>query len=200
MSFDASLEYGKAGESLIALWLRSRGFCVLPVYEKVIDEGKGPQLFIADGSLIAPDLLAFNGPKVYWVEAKHKTAFTWHRLTHRWVTGIDIRHYADYCRVAEKTPWPVWLLFLHDGGQAKDSPPNSPAGLFGGDLCYLQEHENHRHTNWGRSGMVYWAHETLRLVATLEDVYATRQRNLHLMGDARSTDPERRELDAVLHR
>lgn len=33
-----------------------------------------------------------------------------------------------------------------------------------------------------------------------DNVYATRQRNLHLVGDARSTDPERRELDAVLHR
>lgn len=171
MTFQSSLDYGKAGESAIASWLRRRGFCVLPVYEKIIHEGKGPQLYMVDGELIAPDLLVFTGTKTMWIEAKHKTAFTWHRLTGQWVTGIDLRHYADYCRVAQETPWPVWLLFLHDGGQAKDSPPNSPAGLFGHNLRYLQENEHHRHDNWGRSGMVYWAHDKLRLVATLEEVY-----------------------------
>jgi len=173
MSFQSSLDYGKAGESAIALWLRRRGFCVLPVYEKVIDEGKGPQLYMTDGSLIAPDLLAFNGSKTYWIEAKHKTAFSWHRISERWVTGIDLRHYQDYCQVDDQTPWPVWLLFLHDGGQAKDSPANSPSGLFGHTLAHLRQHENHRSSRWGTSGMVYWAYQTLRLVATLEEVYDT---------------------------
>lgn len=144
----------------------------MPVYEKILDTGKGPQLFMSDGGLIAPDLFAFrpDGSKVYWVEAKHKTAFTWHRITERWVTGIDMRHYGDYCKVAESSPWPVWLMFLHEGGQAKDSPPNSPSGLFGNTLDFLKTHENHRHANWGPSGMVYWAEGSLRKLATLEEV------------------------------
>jgi len=171
MSFAASLDYGRAGESAIAMWLRRRGFCVLPVYEKILDDHKGPQLYTAKSSLIAPDLLAFNTDKVLWIEAKHKTAFTWHRITQRWVTGIDQVHYLDYCQVAAQTPWPVWLLFLHEGGQAKDSPPNSPAGLFGNALSYLQKHENHRHDNWGRGGMVYWWHGDLKRIATIEEVY-----------------------------
>lgn len=88
------------------------------------------------------------------------------------MTGIDLRHYEDYCKVDDASPWPVWLLFLHRGGQAKDSPGNSPAGLFGKPLDYLRTHENHRHENWGRSGMVYWAHESLKLLADVEELYS----------------------------
>lgn len=165
MSFAQSLEYGVAGESAIARWLRHCGYSVLPVYEKIIDTGKGPQLYAPNTRLIAPDLLVFRGERVRWIEAKHKTAFSWHRKTERWVTGIDLRHYRDYCEVDDTSPWPVWLLFLHDGGQAKDSPPDSPSGLFGNALTYLREHENHRHENWGSGGMVYWAIGDLKLMA-----------------------------------
>lgn len=146
----------------------------MPVYEKLIDEGKGPQVLLPKRELIAPDLLVFRGQRgseqAYWIEAKHKTAFSWHRLTGRWVTGIDLRHYEDYCCIDDMTPWPVWLLFLHQGGQAKDSPPNSPSGLHGNRLSVLRGCENHRHDNWGRTGMVYWALESLIALAELGDV------------------------------
>lgn len=178
MTFARSLDYGMAGESDIARWLRSRGAIVLPVYEKIISEGKGPQLFLPESSLIAPDMLVFQTGRTFWIEAKHKTAFSWHRITERWVTGIDLRHYADYCRVADVSDFPVWLLFLHEGGQAKDSPSDSPTGLWGSELDSLRENENHRHRNGGRGGMVYWARECdggpLRLIATLDDLRAAR--------------------------
>jgi len=170
MSFRESYTYGVAGESAIAQWLRRRGFCVLPVYEKIVSEGKGPQLYLPEGSLIVPDLFTFKADKVLWIEAKHKTAFSWHRITERWVTGIDLRHYADYQEVDKVTPWPVWLLFLHEGGQAKDSPADSPAGLFGNELAKLTKCENHRHENWGKSGMVYWAIASLVKLAELKEV------------------------------
>lgn len=172
MSFHESLVMGQAGESAIAGWLKRKGFAVMPVYEKIMDTGKGPQLFMAETELIAPDLFVFHpdNKKVLWIEAKHKTAFTWHRITGRWTTGIDLRHYRDYCRVADLSPWPVWLMFLHQGGQAKDSPPDSPSGLFGNTLDYLKDNVNHTHANWGPSGMVYWAVGNLRQLATLEDV------------------------------
>lgn len=162
-------QFGVAGESRIARWLRALGYTVLPVYEKLVEDGKGPQLYLPQGHLIAPDLLVFNAKRVLWIEAKHKTAFSWHRLTSRWVTGIDVRHYEDYCRVQNETPWDVWLLFLHEGGQAKDSPANSPRGLFGNRLAYLRLHENHQHENWGRSGMVYWALDSLKHLAKLQE-------------------------------
>lgn len=164
------LAMGQTGETAIARWLRGRGFTVLPVYEKIVDTGKGPQLFMPEGTLVAPDMLVFKGHDALWVEAKHKTAFSWHRNTGRWVTGIDMRHYRDYCQVDDYSPWSVWLLFLHKGGQAKDSPADSPAGLFGETLSKLRFCINHTSDKWGTSGMVYWAHENLRLIAPLEEV------------------------------
>ena len=128
-AFDAALKYGVAGETAIARWLRARGNGVMPDYEKIVDTGTGLQIFLTDIELIAPDFLTFKGGKALWVEAKHKSAFTWHRISGRWVTGIDKRHYEHYLRVAEESGWPVWLLFLHEGMQAKDSPANSPSGL-----------------------------------------------------------------------
>lgn len=172
--FQRALHTGKVGESLIACWLRSLGYNVMPVYEIEIDAGKGPRLFAAQGELIAPDMFVFKETRVRWVEAKHKSAFTWHRNTQRWVTGIDMKHYEHYLGISQVSPWPVYLMFLHQGGQAKDSPPNSPAGLFGGELSHLRENENHRHGNWGKGGMVYWSHDTLTRYATLDQVLAAR--------------------------
>lgn len=165
--FDRQLKYGQAGESSIAKWLRSRGNSVLPVYEKIFDTGKGPRLFVPEGELIAPDLLVFGSHGTLWIEAKHKTAFAWHRISQQWVTGVDLKHYKDYLSINTQSPWPVWLLFLHDGGQAKDSPPNSPRGLFGNSLSILEGCEDHRHGNWGKSGMVYWAITSLICLASL---------------------------------
>jgi hypothetical protein len=174
LAFRESLSFGQAGESAISRWFQSKGYAVLPVYEKLLDTGKGPQLFMPhDRQLIAPDIFVFNGSKAFWIEAKHKTAFSKHRHTNRWVTGIDLRHYEDYLIVNSTTPWPVWLLFVQRGGQAKDSPADSPAGLYGNTLDYLSAHENHRHENWGKSGMVYWAIEHLKFIASLEEVLDT---------------------------
>ena len=157
MRFADKLEAGRgrAGETAIARWLIARGHSVLPVYEKIIEDGKGPQLFSASGGLVAPDLVAFKDGRVLWIEAKHKTAFTWWRIGQVFETGIDLRHYLDYLKVREKSGCPVFLLFLHKGGQAKDSPL-SPDGLYGNDLSVLAAHESHRDPRWGRSGMVYW--------------------------------------------
>jgi len=169
-SFSSQLSFGKVGESAIAEWFKRKGYAVLPVYEVEMNTGKGPQVFTLDAELVAPDMLCFNGKRVYWIEAKHKSVFTWHRITGRWTTGIDKHHYEDYLRVAEKSPWPVWLLFLHRNGYTDEPPHDCPAGLFGRELLYLREHENHQHKGWGKYGMVYWAHETLLQLATLEEV------------------------------
>lgn len=169
MTFSDQLEFGKAAESAIARWLIRRGCSVLPVYEKIISDGKGPQLFTATGNLVAPDLFVFTQKSACWIEAKHKTAFTWHRITRRFVTGIDLNHYSDYCKISESVNFPVWLMFLHRGGQAKDSEP-SPSGLFGESLNFLMTVENHRHTNHGRHGMVYWDIDRLRKFAEYTEV------------------------------
>jgi len=173
MNFEAQLVFGKTAESAIAKWLMRRGNSVLPVYEKIIDEGKGPQLFTGGEGLIAPDILTIKNGKVFWIEAKHKSAFTWYRKKQVFETGIDRRHYLDYLRVAETTTLQIWLLFLHRGGQAKDSSP-SPAGLFGNNLLILKNNISHESDLYGPSGMIYWTRTEdggpLRLLASLEEV------------------------------
>lgn len=167
MSFQANLERGKTGEGRIANWLISRGHCVLPVYEKEANDFKGPTLFTSEGTFVAPDMLVFKKDgKATWIEAKTKGGFTWHRISRRWVTGIDLHHYADYLKIARLSAWPIWLLFLHETPEgAKDTPQDmigkSPVGLFGNELLKLAKIENHRHENRGKNGMVYWAHESL---------------------------------------
>ncbi len=167
-------QQGRIGESQIGRWLNARGNCVLPVYEIEIPHGKGPRFHTPAGTFIAPDF--FIIPSMTWVEAKHKTAFTWHRLTERWTTGIDLRHYENYKRTQEESGRRVWLLFLHrcSTPDAPDieagCPPACLTGLFGGGLDYLSENENHRHENWGRHGMVYWAEPDLTKFAELSEI------------------------------
>jgi len=171
MTFQQMLTFGKTGEGIIAQWLRRKGYSILPVYENEQGQYKGPALYAVNAELIAPDMLVFKPTgKTIWVEAKTKSAFAYHRISGSWTTGIDLRNYADYLRVQAVSPWPVWLLFLQLAGQAKDSPPGCPTGLFGNSLDYLSKHEHHRHSNWGRSGMVYWQHTALRKIANLADI------------------------------
>lgn len=177
VAFAESLAVGQLGESKIARYLISRGNSVLPVYEKEIDTGKGPRFFTPRGQVVAPDMLVI-GTSIVWVEAKHKTVFSWHRLTRRWVTGIDLNHYEEYQRVASISRRPVWLLFLHREAHpdARDiaggCPPYCPVGLFGGSLSTLVRTENHRHRGWGRHGMVYWAERSLKMIASIQEIEA----------------------------
>lgn len=188
MKFAENLATGKVGESLIARYMMSRGHAVLPVYEIEKSSDKGPQLFEKNSGLVAPDMLVFTANGTMFVEAKHKSVFTWHRATLQWTTGIDLRHYGDYLRVAKRTQLPVWLMFYHreDAPDARDiqygCPAKCPTGLFGGELFCLLLKENHRSKPFdpsrpgfvghGHSGMVYWAERSLKKIASREDVEA----------------------------
>jgi len=174
MSFDNDLLFGKVGESSIARYLRKRGATILPVYEKLIDEGKGPQLFMPDKELIAPDMLALCRGKAQWVEAKHKESFTKWRKTDSWQTGIDRKHYEHYCKVCDETPYPVWLFFLHKGGVAKGCSESSPSGLFIQNLQKLRVCVDHISPPdyFTKSGMVFWNINSLILFASFQEVAA----------------------------
>lgn len=173
-SFAESLGYGQIGEGQIGRWIRSRGNCVLPVYEKEIDEGKGPRFFTPTGEHVAPDM--FVMPAMAWAEAKRKSVFSWHRQTQQWVTGFDLNHYEGYKETQRESRRPVWLMFLHESHEPdprdvkSGCPYRCPTGLFGGSLDYLSKHENHRHENWGRHGMVYWAVHHLKKLAELSEI------------------------------
>jgi hypothetical protein len=186
MSFKRQLTIGSVGESLIARWLMARGHAVLPVYEIETSSGKGPQLFSGSGGLVAPDMLVFTANGQMFIEAKHKSVFTWHRNTQQWTTGIDLQHYRDYLLVAKQTRLSVWLMFLHKSSVPDERdvkhgcPEKCPTGLYGGELFDLVTKENHRSKELdlyrdgfkghGKSGMVYWAIGSLRLLASLDEV------------------------------
>lgn len=175
-SFTENLAFGKIAESKIAQWLVARGHYILPVYEMLNDEKVGPRLFGPGQDFIAPDILVWNHRGTHWIEAKHKTVFTWHRLTRQWVTGIDRRHYHSYLGLAKAwQPWPIWLLFLHESNEPdeRDRPHcigDSPTGLYGDELLSLSQKVNHEHDNWGKTGMVYWAESNLKQLATLKEI------------------------------
>lgn len=178
MGFEQKLAQGRVGEGAISKWLQGRGHSVFPAYEIEKHSGKGPQLFASSGDLVLPDLLAFRAGEIRWFEAKHKTCFTWHRISGKWTTGIDLRHYDEYQAVAARTGLPVWLLFLHPKAEPSAAdrehgcPDTCPTGLFGNDLDVLAKVESHRSDRHGRSGMVYWAVDQLRLVAPASEVAA----------------------------
>lgn len=169
--FEDCLIIGTAGESAIAKWVRKKGAYVLPVYEKIIDNGKGPRLYTPSGELIAPDILVMSDKGISWIEAKHKSGFSWNRTRGIWVTGIDLRHYFDYINVAKSLPYPVFLLFLQAGEPTKDCPySHSPSGLYGGEILSLAKKESHRSDRHGPSGMVYWEISALKKYAEYNDV------------------------------
>lgn len=182
-NFDTQLQFGQIGEGYIAKWLRRCGWNVLPVYEKEIDTGKGPRLFMAEMSsrseLIAPDLFVIKNGRFVWVEAKRKTRFSWYGIGRRWVTGIDKRHFEDYLQVQSETNVPVWLMFLHTESTtwpvdiAKWGAPNAcPTGLYGEEINKLAVENaiSHQSDKYGPTGMVYWAHDTLKKLAELQEV------------------------------
>ena len=171
-SFEQTLAEGRVGESDVARWFISRGWGVLPAYEKEFNDHKGPRVFSASGQIVAPDMLVFKRGKVFWVEAKNKSAFTYHRKSGHWVTGVDQHHFDDYLRIADISGWPIWLMFVQRPGTAKDSPPDCPTGLFGGDISDLAISIHHAHKNGGPHGMVYWAVPPLKKICSLMEIAA----------------------------
>lgn len=182
VTFSDRLATGKVAEGLIANWLRFvRGCTLMPVYEIEKSHGKGPQIFTPTEEIISPDIFVCSRDGLLWIEAKHKTVFSWHRLTSRWVTGIDLHHYGQYQKVQDHFGWDVWLLFLHRESTPAEKdlihncPRECPVGLFGQSLDHLTANENHQDLRHGKTGMVYWAHNTLKVLASLEEVYGAKR-------------------------
>jgi len=186
-SFNDYYAEGRIGEGQIAQWARRLIYDMhLTAYEIEIPSGKGPRLLLNGYELIAPDFYAIriNGATVLckWIEAKHKTRFTWHFMSGNWQTGIDRRHYEDYLKVREVTQTLVYIMFLHRSNVpsnkdlANGSPLVCPTGLYCRTSDYLKDHEHHR-DKYERDGreypMVYWNEQDLgKPIATIEEVDA----------------------------
>ena len=179
MTFAENLETGRLGETLIARWLRRRGNFVVPAYEIEHQHGKGPRVYAPDGQIVAPDLLCLHpGRDPVWIEAKHKTVFSWYRRLGRWETGIDERHWQEYREIRRRIGYEVWLLFLHRErrpwhGDIQYLPfgvTECPVGLFG--IETLDAERLGRFGSEHAHGMRYWGHADLKLLARLDEVTA----------------------------
>src|SRR6266446_818538 len=165
-AFQETFRFGEDGENVIANFLIDSGWHVLPVYEKEGGDFKGPRVYTAERTeLVAPDILSFRNGKIRWVEAKHKTVFTWHRLSKQWVTGIDRHHWKQYQRIFDLIGYELWILFLHkesipDDRDLRYCNGQSPVGLFGNSIENLKMTINHEHNNHGKTGMIYWGHKS----------------------------------------
>lgn len=183
--FNDCFAFGRIAEGAIAKWLvRAQNYSILPAYEIEIPSGKGPRLLTKSSELISPDLYAIKVNDLMvivtrWVEAKHKERFTWHRNSQNWQTGIDLKHYEDYWKVRQATCTGVYIMFLHRNEKpsrrdiASGSPDICPTGLFCREIGYLRKHEHHR-DSYDKCGhtypMVYWNHQDLKIIATLDEV------------------------------
>lgn len=178
-SFKDNLLAGRIHESTIGSYLRRKGWTIIPIYELEQDAGKGPQIFAPSGaSLVGPDMIAYRNGATRFVEAKTKSVFSWRRTSPgpRWETGIDLRHYSHYCKVADLFPdWEFHLLFLHlsaipwiEDRKWPNCPKECPTGLFRGRLQELRS--TGRSSDRHASGMMYWGYDSLQRIATLEKV------------------------------
>ena len=148
------------------MYLRKRGWGIIPIYEKDMKAMKGPRVFPRIGldSIIAPDMQAYKDDKVCWIEAKRKSCFAWNYTHKAWVTGIDKKYFSHYQEIEKETPWKVWIFFDHlEKAQPKGTPEGkeSPYGMFYHSLKHLSENIHHTSEKWGSLGMVYWHHDTL---------------------------------------
>jgi len=184
--FQKQLAFGRIAESQIAMWLRQRGWIILPIYDIEYDTKKGPRLYSPTMEYIAPDLLTIKGDIIRWIEAKHKTVFTWYRKKSQWETGIDARHFEQYQEVTKLLPWDIWLLFLHGsdgiGTDAQRKRPSEPwpcpSGLFGNKIDVLV-HTARYGKEWGR-GMYYWSVRDLLPIATMAEMTSSQAKKTAL--------------------
>jgi hypothetical protein len=111
--FDRQLDFGRAGERLVASFLQREGCGVLPAYDYTGSDGKkAPRLMYEHNGLVVPDLDAAKKGARRWVEVKtysHSPEFRAHGIQ---IHGIKRRHYDDYLAVEEETGNPVYLSVL----------------------------------------------------------------------------------------
>jgi hypothetical protein len=105
---------GEEFERALSLYLQTRGWGVLPVYDYSGDDNKAPKMHRVDGGMVLPDLFTARAGKTFWCEAKRKTRADFTHITQRLETGIPLRLYREYQRVKAESGIDVWLFFGHE--------------------------------------------------------------------------------------
>lgn len=177
LDFESKLKFGQQAEQWLERWIAQKyGWAILPVYEGG-RENKGPRLIVPNShNLILPDLLAIRANEARWIEVKRKSIFSWHRKYQYWSTGIDRRSFDHYIEVRKRSPWHLFLMFLHAPGVDPIVNKPCPSGLFASEITKLAEALKpnstigHTYDRYGKGGMVYWRMEAFQKLATYEEV------------------------------
>ena len=170
-SFRVALAGARAVEIAVAAWLMDRGHLVLPVYDySGAGDDKAPRLhaFSCEDSLVLPDLLVCRAGLSQWVEVKYKTAGSATAIRGNQIqTGISLRLYQQYDRVARESGFDVWMCFAHRTEnlitlnslkELRNLPVSGPPRKSSGP---------------DRGGSVFWPLEELRVVASFGEVVRT---------------------------
>lgn len=166
--FQEKLEFGLDGENKVAKFMLSHGYDVLQIYKKEGAEKQGPRLLSSLGHRVAPDMMVFRNGKQFWIEVKRKTGATWFKLSEQWETGINRRHFNEYCAISEMSQLPLWIIFIQEGGPAERSGPVTPKGWFCQSIEWLKANALKKTFN---PSMIYWRlYDMKQLDANPEEV------------------------------
>jgi hypothetical protein len=106
---------GRAGEQVVAAWLKRRGCFVIPSYDySGADGDKAPRLQGLWEGYPVPDLdVARNGNR-FWVEVKTKEKAAVWRMTGELRHGIELRLLEHYRTVEVVSGCPCWLFVYEE--------------------------------------------------------------------------------------
>jgi hypothetical protein len=169
-SFVGNLSFGHIAECQISRFLIKKNWGVIPAYEKLLKDQKGPRIFpsFQKEPYISPDLLIYKGQEVYWAECKNKTGVPYNRHRSIFTTGIDKVHFENYLKVDKETPWKVYVFFLH-GDEVLEGTPEGcvpPSGLFTQWIGNLKLTINHE---CEKNAMIYWDCSVLIKLCNLKE-------------------------------
>lgn len=146
---------GRYAEHIVAGWLQSRGWHIIPSYDFSGEEGqKSPKLQGLTSGYAIPDLDACRSGKRYFVEVKAKATAPFYRIKGIHTHGISSRLYEDYKKVEQITGSEVWLIIYEE----------DTGCLLGSRLKLLGKPIAYNGWKMGRDGMVFWPRENFKLI------------------------------------
>ena len=111
-SFKEKLDFGEDGEKDVAIFLMSKGYTVLPLYQ--FNKEHAPFLLSENGKIILPDLDCYHPTNTsIFVEVKSKNQ--WNVTNSIIETGFDLKHFDEYVKIQYNTKKEVWVVFNHKG-------------------------------------------------------------------------------------
>lgn len=112
-NFEQRIARGRIGETMVAEWLKGRGWGVIPSYDFTGSDGcKAPRLMFEAHGLVIPDLDTCRDGKRCWCEVKTYRGPYFNRRLRCDIHGIPSGLFHDYLQVENQSGCPVYLFVL----------------------------------------------------------------------------------------